>query len=179
VTSLAVKLVQLSIRHVGVVFLGIFFLAPWTLFKHNVLYEPTLCPCNLLGLLPLTGLVICGLLARLIVTHRALTDLVPARLIPQLLRLTKQFFNRLVLCLFEKPRRMITLTNPGLPAWLPKEGEALPSTKSLIEYTLTCWDSCCLPVVLASLAYLCDLFSKPKPDFLVSTQEASSISKAF
>jgi hypothetical protein len=30
-------------------------------------------------------------------------------------------FNRLVLCLLEKPRHMITLTNPGLSAWLPKE----------------------------------------------------------
>ena len=46
-------------------------------------------------------------------------DLVPARLIPELLRLTKQFVNRLILCLLEKSRHMITLTNPGLPAWLP------------------------------------------------------------
>ena len=46
---------------------------------------------------------------------------------PELLRLTKQFFNMLVLCLLEKPRHMITLTNPGLvlPAWLPKEGGSI------------------------------------------------------
>jgi ABC-type enterochelin transport system permease subunit len=77
------------------------------------------------GLLPLTGLVICGLLARLIVTHCVLTDLVSTQLIPELLRLTKQFFNRLVLCLLEKPRHMITLTNPELPAWLSKEGGSI------------------------------------------------------
>jgi hypothetical protein len=40
-------------------------------------------------------------------------------------RLIKLFFNRLVLCLLEKPRHMITLTNPGLPAWLPKEGGSI------------------------------------------------------
>ena len=66
------------------------------------------------GLLPLAGLVICGLLVRLIVQayfdtlSATLTDLGLTRLIPELLRFTKQFFNRLVLCLLEKPSKAHT-----------------------------------------------------------------------
>ena len=51
-----------------------------------------------------------------------------------------------------------------LLGFLRKE-EALPSTKPLIEYILPCLDYCCLPAFLVSLAYLCDLFSKPKTCF--------------
>ena len=106
------------------------------------------------GLLWLTGLAYCNTLSAYWSSSH------PAY--PELLRLTKQFFDRLVLCLLEKPRHMITLTNPGLPACFLRKEEALPSTKPLIKHTLTCLDYCCLPAVLASLAYLCDLFSTPK-----------------
>jgi hypothetical protein len=76
---------------------------------------------------------------------------------------------------------MITLTNPGLPACFLRKEEALPSTKPLIKHTLTCLDYCCLPAVLASLAYLFDFVSKPKTRFSGKHSRGlkESTSKAF
>jgi hypothetical protein len=87
-------------------------------------------------LLRLAGLIICGVLVRLIGLAYCNTlsafDPVPTWLIPELFRLTKQFFNRLVLCLLEKPRHMITtITNPGLPAWPSKEGGSITKHQAL------------------------------------------------
>jgi hypothetical protein len=79
------------------------------------------------GLLPLTGLVICGLLARLIVTHWALTDLVPTRLIQTFWSLPSTSSSGLF-CAYLRSQGtwyMITLSNTGLPAWLPKEGGSI------------------------------------------------------
>jgi asparagine N-glycosylation enzyme membrane subunit Stt3 len=123
------------------------------------------------GLLPLTGLIICGLLARLIVTHRALTELVPTRLIQSFLGLLSNFLTGLF-CAYlrsQGTRSRLLILVGYLLGFLRKE-QALP------EYTLTCLDYCCLPAVLASLAYPFDFFSKPKARF--SGKHSKSLKKS-
>ena len=115
--------------------------------------------------LPLTGLVICSLLARLTVTHWALTDLVSTRLIQSFLGLLSNSLTGLFSAYLRSQGTWSRLLILGYLLGFLRKEEALPITKPLINYTLTCLGCCCLPAFLASLAYLFDLFSKPKTCF--------------
>jgi len=104
-------------------------------------------------------------------THVALwlepfvTDLVPNRLIQSFLGLLSNSSTGLFCAYLRSQGTWSRLLILGYLLGFPRKEEALPSTKPFIEYTLTCLDYCCLPAVLASLAYLLDFFSKPKTRF--------------